>query len=328
MTLYIIIVSWNGKEMLKRCLRSIFAHLPAEDFEMAVVDNGSEDGTPEMVKNDFPRVRLLANEKNFGFAKANNQALEQIIKLGAAPRGQTSAAGAPVLEQKLSTGQATRGLASSAAPLPDFVLFLNQDMEVLPGTFSGMVEFMRQHPQAGVAGCHLINNQGNTVPQARRFPTVWDQAAIILKLSHIFPCLLNKYLMTDFDYDKTEPQEVDSLRGSFLMTRREVWEKVGGFDERFFFWFEEVDFCKRVKQAGWQVMYNPAVKCVDLVGQSVKSLSRFKAQRMFTQSMLKYFAKWQPKWQYWLLWLLRPVGLGVALVTEIINSKFKMQKSK
>jgi len=284
MDLSIIIVSWNGKELMRNCLKSIYDKTSGIEFEVFVVDNGSKDDTPEMVKNDFPQVSLIANDYNAGFAKANNQAI------------------------KLAQG--------------DFVLLLNQDMLVLPETFSGMVKFMREHPEAGVAGCHLVDENNKTVPHVRKFPTIIDQAAIILKLPHIFPKILDSYLMKNFDYKKKEPQGVDSVRGSFFTIRREVLEKLGGLDERYFFWFEEVDYCRQVKKAGWKVMYWGGVKCVDYVGQSVKKIAQYKRQKMFMESMLKYFKKWEPAWQWVALYVLRIVTLvGVWIGDKMLFLK-------
>lgn len=306
MTLSIIIVNWNGKELLKNCLNSILRNASGIALEVFVVDNGSEDGTPEMVKNEFPQVKLIVNDKNLGFAKANNQAMRQILESGAVHRDQTSAV--------------------TFVQLPEFVLLLNQDMEVLPETLKGMVDFMRAHPEAGVASCHLVNKEGKTVPHVRKLPTLLDQAAIILKLPHVFPYILDDYLRASFDYNAAEPQNVDSVRGSFFMIRRETLEKLGGFDERYFFWFEEVDYCRQVKNAGWRIMYNPSVKGIDLVGQSVKRMNGYQAQKMFLESMLKYFRKWEPEWQYWLLWLMCPIGLGMAWIADLMqNVKLKVK---
>ncbi len=276
MTLSIIIVSWKVKNLLQQCLRSIFQNASGVDLEIFVVDNDSRDGTAEMVCQEFPMIKLIVNERNLGFAKANNQAIKQ------------------------AGGR--------------YLLLLNPDMRVLPDTLVDMVKFMDEHSEAGVAGCHLVSEKGEIVPHVRRFPTVWDQAAIILKLPHLFPDLLDNYLMKSFDYSREAV--VDSIRGSFFMIRREVIEKIGGLDERYFVWFEEVDYCRQVKQAGWKVMYNPAVKCVDYVGQSFKQMMNCKKQKMFTESMLKYFKKWCP-WYKWIwIWLLRPVGLGMTWLND------------
>jgi len=162
MKLSIIIVSWKVKDLLQENLEAIFRSQIDFDWEIFVVDNNSGDGTTEMVKRKFPRVNLIANQENLGFARANNQAIKK-----------------------------ARG---------DYILLLNPDMRVFPDTLANMISWADKHPEAGVAGCHLINKKGETVPQARNFPTWRDQMAIILKIPHIFPQVLNGYLKKDFDY--------------------------------------------------------------------------------------------------------------------------------
>jgi len=272
--LSIIIVSWNVKDLLRNCLKSVLENSGNLKLEIFVVDNASKDESVAMIKKKFPTVNLIANQENLGFSKANNLAIKQ------------------------STGR--------------FVLLLNPDMRVTPETLPQMVEFMEKHPTAGIAGCHLVNDSGVTVPHVRRFPTVWDQAAIILKLPHLFPFLTSKYLMKDFDYNTLLANVVDSIRGSFFMIRRELIDKIGGLDERYFIWFEEVDYCKEALKAGFKVMYNPKVKCVDYVGQSFKQVMSYKKQQMFTDSMVKYFKKWHAGWQSNIISLLRPVGLAIT----------------
>lgn len=276
MDISIIIVSWKVKDRLKENLAALFASSREISFEVFVVDNDSGDGTAEMVKAEFPEVRLIANDENLGFASANNQAIRQ-----------------------------ARG---------EFVLLLNPDMRIRPDTLRNMVDWMRANPQASVAGCHLVRETGETIRQIRRFPTVWDQLAIVLKLPHLLPKILDRYIVADFDYAK--PVKVDSIRGGFFMMRRETLEKVGLLDERFFLWFEEVDYCRRIKEAGGEVWYTPAAECLDYVGQSFRQVRRSAAQKYFRDSMLKYFRKWQPAWQYWLLKLAWPIGILLALILE------------
>jgi GT2 family glycosyltransferase len=271
MDLSIIIVSWNVKDRLRNCLRSIFANLGNLSAEIFVVDNASDDGSKEMVQIEFPQVKLMTNDTNAGFSKANNQAI------------------------KASSGK--------------YVLLLNPDMLVLAGTLAEMVKFMNEHKEAGIAGCHLVSEKGETVPHVRRFPGVSDQLAILLKLPHLFPHITDKYLMRDFDYDRPGISNVDSIRGSFFMIRREVMERLGGLDERYFVWFEEVDYCRQAINAGWKVAYNPAAKCIDYVGQSFKLKRGLWQQKQFTKSMLQYFRKWEP-WYKW-IWIAaaRPIGI-------------------
>lgn len=283
MDLSIIIVSWNVKEKLRENLGALFKSVGDFTFEVFMVDNNSADGTAVMVKNEFPQVKLIANAENLGFAKANNQAL------------------------RLCSGQAK------------YVLLLNPDMKVFPDTLDSMIGWLETHKQASVAGCHLINEKGETVRHARRFPGLLDQLAIVLKIPHLFPAVLNKYLRADFDYSQSA--KVDSVRGGFFMIRSEIIEKIGLLDERFFVWFEEVDFCKRVALAGGEVWYTNAAECVDYVGQSFKQIKRGVAQKYFRDSMLKYFKKWHPVWQYWLLRSAWPVGLLIAVIFEGLNFK-------
>jgi hypothetical protein len=281
MDLSIIIVSWNVKDILRENLRSVFASSQNISFEVFVVDNDSSDNTVEMVRQEFPQVKLIANFENYGFAKANNQAI------------------------KKSQGK--------------YVLLYNPDMKCFQDTFEKMVKWMDEHKDVGVGGCRLIKEDGSDFQHVRRYPKLSDQLAIILKLPHIFPNILNKYLRADFDYNKGA--EVDSIRGSFFMIRREVIDKIGGLDERYFIWFEEVDYCREVKEAGFKVMYTPIVQCIDLKGKSFAQVPRGRAQEYFRDSMLKYFEKWHPKWQYYILKLAWPMGSLMARIGEKADVK-------
>jgi len=274
MDLSIIIVSWNSCDKLKKNLASIMAS-EGLSYEVFVVDNASEDDTVEMVQRDFPAVHLMVNTKNLGFSAANNQAI------------------------RLSQG--------------NFILLLNPDMIVDSRTLARAVGWLRAKPEALVAGFKLINKDGEIIKHVRRFPALLDQLAIVFKVPHLFPRILNRYIIEDFDYDSEA--KVDSIRGSFFFIRRRAIEELGLLDERFFVWFEEVDYCKRVYQAGGQVWYSPAVHAVDLIGQSFKLLPRKQAQKYFRDSQLKYFAKWMPAWQKQFLslaWVFSPfiVWLG------------------
>ncbi|MDO8667790.1 MAG: glycosyltransferase family 2 protein [bacterium] len=284
MDLSIVIVSWNVKNLVRENLNAIIANSRGIEYEIFVVDNDSKDDTAQMIKTEFAsrnEIKLIANNYNAGFSKANNQAI------------------------KLSRGR--------------YVLLLNPDMRVMPGTLEKMIKWLDEHKQAGVGGCHLIKESGETVPQIRHFPGALNQLAIVLKLPHLFPSVLDGYLQKDFDYEKDSA--VESIRGSFFMIRREVLEKVGWLDERYFIWFEEVDYCRRVRVAGWEIMYAADIKCVDYVGRSFSQVKRDKTQEYFRDSMLKYFKKWQPIWQYYILKIFWPVGIFIARLSEIANLK-------
>ena len=256
MDLSIITVTWNSAELIREQIKSVKVGCKNISFEQFVVDNASTDKTTEIIASKFPEVKLIKNDKNRGFAFPNNQAA------------------------KLAQGE--------------FLFFLNPDMRVEEGSLDKIVEWMRSHPGVGLASCKLLNQQGNLNKDAlpRRFPTIWDQMAIILKLPHLFPGILNHYLFKDFDANVE--QEVDSVRGSFMIMRREVYEKLGwAFDPRYFIWFEDVDLCQEVKKMGLKVMYTPVISCVDYVGQSFKKRTTLWKQKQFIKSMMQYFWKWR-----------------------------------
>ncbi|MCU0679479.1 MAG: glycosyltransferase family 2 protein [Planctomycetes bacterium] len=282
MDLSIITVPWNVKDKLRENFKALFASEGEFSFEIIAVDNNSHDGSADMIAGEFPQVKLIRNKENAGFARACNQGV------------------------KIATG--------------DYILLLNPDMRVLPDTLLNMLEWMRDHEQASVAGCCLVDERGNTINHVRRFPGVWDQLAIILKLPHLFPGVLNKYLLPDFDY--TKPGRVDSVRGAFFMVYAGDDAKLPFWlDERYFLWFEEVDFCRRIKEAGGEVWYTPAAKCVDYIGQSFGQVNSLKKQHYLRASMLKYFKKWHPGWRYWLLRLAWPIGLAMTWAGEKLNFK-------
>ncbi|MEK7131106.1 MAG: glycosyltransferase family 2 protein [Patescibacteria group bacterium] len=256
MDLSIITVTWNSADLIGEQIKSVKAGCKNISFEEIVVDNASTDKTAEIIANEFRDVKLIKNDRNTGFAFSNNQAA------------------------KLAQGE--------------FLLFLNPDMRAEEGSLDKIVEWMRNRPDAGLASCKLVDQNGNLNKDAlpRRFPTIWDQAAIIFKLPHVFPDILNKYLFKDFNPEAE--QEVDSVRGSFMMMRREVYEKLGwAFDPRYFIWFEDVDLCREVKKLGLKIMYTPVISCVDYVGQSFKKRTTLWKQKQFIKSTAQYFWKWR-----------------------------------
>ena len=292
------------------------------NMEIFVVDNNSEDGSAEMVAKEFPEVNPVRNSSG-AFPPAHPSCQGGIGEAGEAKeqRGIISN-GVKLIANSDNLGFAKANNQAIGQAQGDFILFLNPDMRVFPDTLKNMVEWMRENKQAAVAGCHLVNEKGETIKQIRRFPKFWDQLMIALKLPHIFPSVLNKYLQADFDYKKSAL--VDSIRGSFFMIKRETIKKIGLLDERYFIWFEEVDYCRRVKKAGGQVWYTPSARCLDYVGQSFNQLPRGKTRKYFRDSQLAYFKKWQPAWQSWVLKLAWIPGIFMARAGERI--KIKVEK--
>ena len=233
MDLSVIIVNYNVRQFLENALQSVQRALAGIQAEVFVVDNASDDGSADMVRRNFPGVILLENTANVGFARANNLALRR------------------------ATG--------------NYLLLLNPDTVVQEDTFRAMLGFFESHPDAGLAGCTILNPDGTLqLPCRRSFPTPWVAFTKISGLSALFPRsrIFGKYNLTYLDPDKTYP--VDAVSGSFMMLRREVFETVGGLDEAFFMYGEDLDWCYRIKGSGYKVYYVAATKIVHFKGQSTR----------------------------------------------------------
>lgn len=253
MHLSIIIVSWNTKDLLDKCLESIYKNKNNIDLEIFVVDNNSSDQTVEMIKDKYQQVKLITNNSNLGFAAANNQAL------------------------KLASGE--------------YTLLLNPDTEIINNSLSKALEFMTRNPNCGVMGAKLLNFDKTIQPSVRRLPTLWPILLMLFKAPKIFKNIksIDRYLWVDFDYSKQ--QEVEQVMGAFMMVPKKIIDQIGFLDERFYIWFEEVDLCRRIRSIGSQVIYNPAVEIIHHGGQSFAQEKVIKKQLLFFKSALKYFLK-------------------------------------
>jgi hypothetical protein len=252
MKLSIIIVSWNVQEDLVKCLRSIKENPLHEEFEIIVIDNTSSDDTVDVLKRDFPELTVIVNKENRGFAAANNQGIEK------------------------SRGQ--------------YLLFLNPDTIVHPHSLDILVKFMDRNSNVGACGPKLLNKDGTIQPSVYRFPTF--RAALYrytaFRFLSLFRRQYKKWLMEDFDYDRE--MEVDEVSGAALMVKRTVIDRVSGIDERFFMYYEEVDLCYRIKQAGWRIVFNPEATITHLGGCSSSQIP-VKTRIMILTSLLKFFRK-------------------------------------
>ncbi|AFN73539.1 glycosyl transferase family 2 [Melioribacter roseus P3M-2] len=234
--LSIIIVNYNVKEFLLNLLESIRKASDNLSIETIVVDNASEDGSVEAIQTKFPEVILIANEKNLGFGAANNIALEKA-------RGK-------------------------------YLLLLNPDTIVKEDTFRKMIDFFDKNPNAGIAGCKVLNPDGTLQLACRRsFPGPWTSFTKVMGLSSLFPKskLFARYNLTFLDENQT--YEVDAVSGAFMMLRREVYEKIGGFDPQFFMYGEDLDLCYRTQQAGYKVYYVHSTEIFHYKGESTKRSS-------------------------------------------------------
>jgi GT2 family glycosyltransferase len=256
MKLSIIIVSWNVKEDLSRCLHSLEENPPSSKYEVIVVDNGSSDGTIESIRNHFPGVHFIANSDNRGFAAANNQGIEK------------------------SQGE--------------YVLFLNPDTIIDSNCLNILMDFMDKNEDVGVCGPKLLYGDGTVQRSVRRFPSFRGalHRHTIFKILKIFKSDYEKWVMRDFKYDRQ--MEVDQVMGAALMTRRSIIKTVGMMDEIFFVYYEEVDLCYRIKQAGWRIVFLPEAKITHLGGRSSGQIPADKTIMAMT-SLLKFFKKHRSK---------------------------------
>lgn len=232
----VIIVSYNVRDLLENCLHSLFSAVEGSSAEIFVVDNSSDDGTVDMVRQRFPSVQLIANDENLGFARANNLAL-------ARARGET-------------------------------LLLLNPDTLVQEDTIATMLRFFRENEDVGMAGCKIIKPDGTLEAACRRsFPSPWVSFTKLTGLSSLFPHsrLFARYNLTYLNED--ESYEVDAISGSFMMLRRAVYDEIGGLDETYFMYGEDLDWCYRTQQAGWKLYYVHSTKIVHYGGESTKRSS-------------------------------------------------------
>jgi GT2 family glycosyltransferase len=253
MNLSIVILNWKVKDLLRQCLLSIYRHTEGIEFEVIVVDNDSGDGSVEMVRKEFPQAKVIDNGANLGFAAGNNPGIRE-----------------------------AKG---------EFVLLLNPDTELTDNAFAKMMSVMRVNPDVGVLGPTLLNSDGSLQLSVRRFPTPASQALVMLKLHNFLPRLkpVREYFASGFDY--LSPSSVDQVMGAVFMIRRNVLDKVGLLDERFFIWFEEVDYCRRAVDAGFDIMYTPDARVIHHGGESFGQVFGMKKQMYLNASLLKYIRK-------------------------------------
>jgi GT2 family glycosyltransferase len=234
MDLSIIIVNWNTREMTADCLQSVFDGLGDLQAEVIVVDNASTDGSAEMVESRFPQVLLIRNTENRGFAAANNQGFA-----------------------------VTRGR---------HVLLLNSDTLVHGTVLPDSVAWLEAHVGVGAMGCRVLNTDGTVQLTCSMYPSIPNLLLLtsgLAKLSR--PAVLGRYAMRDWARDSE--REVEVISGCYLLVRRAVIEQVGGLDEAFFFYGEETDWCRRIREAGWRLVFTPVGEITHHGGGTVKSLN-------------------------------------------------------
>lgn len=292
--LSIIIVSYNTKEFLRKCINSIFESSGSFTLELIVVDNASRDGTVEDLRGLGKKIKIIENKQacslvilensiNLGFSRANNQGI------------------------KIAKGR--------------YLLFLNPDTQVYPNTLAYMVKFMDKKggtKNVGAATCKIILPNGKLDESAHRgFPTPWNALSHFSGISRIFPRskIFSGYHLGWMDLSKEH--EIDSLGGSFMLVRREAGDQVGWWDNDYFFYGEDIDFCYRLKEKGWKIFYIPQVKTLHYKGVSsgikresadlttakkqtkrIATLARYNAMKIFYK---KHYTNKYPRALTWLV---------------------------
>jgi GT2 family glycosyltransferase len=252
MDLSIVIISWNAKAYLEQCLSSVIAETRSLTTEIIVVDNASIDGSPEMVKAKFPQVKLICNSENLGFARANNLGIRQ------------------------SCGE--------------YICLVNSDVKVLPGCFYRLHDFMKSLPMVGMAGPRILNADGSLQASARQFPSLWRTCCRTFALDKLFPnnpSFSGEVLPLSL-YQQS--QSVDALSGCFWIMRRQAQARVGGLDEDFFMYKEDVDWCRRMHVAGWDLWYCQTAAAIHYGGgSSGNAPTRFLLER--ERANIQYWRK-------------------------------------
>jgi GT2 family glycosyltransferase len=252
--LSICIVTLNTRQYLRDCLDSLAAHPGSLPTEIIVVDNASTDGTQTMLAAEYPHVALIQNEKNEGFARPSNQAM------------------------RAATGR--------------YLLLLNPDTLVHAGALDTLLTFLEQHPHAGIVGPKVLNRDGSLQMACRRgIPRPGAMISYFLKLHRLFPHSIRfgGYLLNYLDENETHL--VDGVSGSCMLVRRSAAEQAGYFDEQFFAYQEDADFCFQVQRLGWQVYYHPAARITHFGGQGGSRAQPYRAIVAWHRSYYLFYRK-------------------------------------
>ena len=294
----VIIVSWNARDYLKQCLESLTPAVCRYPMEIIVVDNASSDGSPELVENSFPHVRLVRNSTNLGFARGNNVGIRN------------------------SSGR--------------YLCLVNSDVKMLPDCINRLVEYGEQHPEVGMAGPRIIGGDGKLQRSCRGFPTLWNMLCRALALDTIFPRikLFTGYSLSYWPQDRTRP--VDILSGCFWLIRRETLSRVGLLDEAFFMYGEDMDWCKRFWLGGSSLVFVSQAEAIHF-GRASSSNSPVRFYIEMQRADLQYWKKHHSRIAtagYFLVsclhLLLRMLGYSLALLfrkSARQNYRYKVKRS-
>ena len=286
--LSVIIVSFNTKQLTKQTIDSVIHTTKGISYEIFVVDNASQDGSPESIESEYPNVRIIKNKENLGFSKANNMAIRQA-------RGR-------------------------------YVLLLNSDTVVLGNCLENSVRYMDEHQDTGILGCKVVLQSGKLDHACKRgFPTPAAALYYMLRLDKLYPSstTFGKYDLTYLSEDETN--EVDCVTGAYMMVRRETFTQCGLLDEDYFMYGEDIDWCYRIKTAGWKVIYYPKEKIIHYKGESGKK-RRYRTIVAFHKAMIIFYKKhFRKKYSFVLRWLVY-TGIVLKLCLSLLTNFLKKKK--
>ncbi|SDG21934.1 hypothetical protein SAMN04488689_11117 [Paenibacillus sp. cl6col] len=282
--LSVIIVNYNTKQLTLNCLASVYQSITNYQIEVILIDNASHDNSVQAIADRYPQVRIISNTNNLGFSKANNQGM------------------------RIAEGR--------------YVLLLNSDTVIEPDTLNVMIGFMDDHPNVGASGCKVVLPDGSLDKACRRgFPTPSATFFYVSRLSKLFPTSprINAYHREDLNPDEEYP--IDCLIGAFMMVRRGAIEQVGMLDENFFMYGEDVDWCYRIKQAGWVNYYYPKTQIIHYKRASSRN-KPFKITYEFHRSFFvlynKHFCNKYPFWINGLMYAGMGLKMSVALLLNAL----------
>jgi len=298
--LAILVVNWNVRDLLRACLMSLIEHHATRHAQVIfVVDNASSDLSVEMVRRDFPDVRLIVNTANRGYTGGNNDGIAAIerwiasdwVNLAGEPAENTrgSSAGTAAAQQGSALDPRT-AQPVAGQQVPFYLLVLNPDTVVTPGALDTMLAYADQNPTVGVVGPQLRYPDGQLQPSKRHYPTLATTIFLSTWLERYTPSSVRQYYFAG-ECGDDETCDVDWLVGAALLVRREAYLNVGVLDEATFFMYsEEIDWCKRIKAAGWRVVYLPQAV---IVHHEAKSSDQVSTRRMihFNTSKVRYMVK-------------------------------------
>lgn len=288
MRLGIVIVSFNVRDLLRSCLTAVFrdlAQTPDLETRVVVVDNASFDHSAAMVGMEFPQAALIASQENLGFARGNNVGLRAL---------------------------GFEMTAEGAAAPPDAILLLNPDTEVQPGALAALAGFLHAHPQAGGCGPTLHYGDGSFQHSAFHFPGLTQ---LVLDLFPLHGRLHNSRLNGRYPlrlYQRGDPFPVDFTLGAALMVRGAAIEAAGLLDEAYFMYAEEMDWCRRLRTAGWPLYCVPAAHITHHEGRSARQFRGVMTQALW-RSRLRYYDLYYPAWKQWAARRLVAVGMRAEM---------------